>query len=224
MYAESFALNVLANHRLARQLLPDMRERGQGHLIVIGSTATDRTSLHMTAYAATKKALRALYEGWELELAGTGVRTTLIAPGATLTSSWDGQALPPRMLAATDVAAAGVPGGHGRAHRKDRAAGRLAVVALHPELLDDQVVEYGAVLTTIDVLFADGPHGVHCPGLVSHAEFFLAEVIDHALQLGFIATGDLVGVAVVNGGAESLATLRRRSMSASLSIFSRAVS
>ena len=105
VYAESFALNVLANYRLARQLLPDMRERGRGHLIVIGSTATDQTFPHMTAYAATKKALRALYEGWELELAGTGVRTSLIAPGATLTSSWDGQALPPRMLAATDVAA-----------------------------------------------------------------------------------------------------------------------
>ena len=105
VYAESFVLNVLANHHLARQLLPGMRERGGGHLIVIGSTATDRTSPHMTAYAATKKALRGLYEGWELELTDTGVRTTLIAPGATLTSSWDGEALPPRMLAATDVAA-----------------------------------------------------------------------------------------------------------------------
>ncbi len=105
VYAESFVLNVLANHRLARQLLPSMRARGRGHLVVIGSTATDRTSPHMTAYAATKKALRGLYEGWELELADTGVLTTLIAPGATLTSSWDGETLPPRMLAAADVAA-----------------------------------------------------------------------------------------------------------------------
>ncbi len=105
VYTDSFALNVLANHRLARQLLPGMRARGSGHLVVIGSTATDRTSPHMTAYAATKKALRALYEGWEQELADTGVLTTLIAPGATLTSSWDGETLPPRMLATTEVAA-----------------------------------------------------------------------------------------------------------------------
>ena len=104
VYGESYALNVLANHRLARQLLPAMRLRGTGHLLVIGSTATDGTSPHMTAYAATKKALRGLYEGWEQELADTGVRTTLIAPGATLTSSWDGQALPPRILAVSAVA------------------------------------------------------------------------------------------------------------------------
>ncbi|CAH1001353.1 putative oxidoreductase [Neolewinella maritima] len=105
VFGESFTLNVLANHRLARQLLPAMRDRKSGHLLVIGSTSTDDTSPHMTAYAATKKALRALYEGWEQELIGSGVRTTLIAPGATLTSSWDGQELPPRMLAAAEVAA-----------------------------------------------------------------------------------------------------------------------
>lgn len=104
VYADSWALNVLANHRLARQLLPAMIERGSGHLIVIGSTATDNTSPHMTAYAATKKALRGLFEGWQQELAGTGVRATLIAPGATLTSSWDGETPPPHILQTGEVA------------------------------------------------------------------------------------------------------------------------
>ncbi len=104
VFAEAWALNVLANHRLARQWLPPMVARGSGHLIVIGSSATDDTSVHMTAYGTTKKALRALFEGWTQELEGTGVRSTLIAPGATLTSSWDGEAPPPLILAASEVA------------------------------------------------------------------------------------------------------------------------
>lgn len=104
VFAESWQLNVMANHRLCRRLLPPLVARGRGHLIVIGSTATDDTSAHMTAYAATKKALRALYEGWETELAGSGVLTTLVAPGATLTSSWDDEAPPPLILQAAQVA------------------------------------------------------------------------------------------------------------------------
>ena len=104
VFSESWELNVMANHRLARVLLPPMIARGNGHLVVIGSTATDRTAPHMTAYAATKKALRGLWEGWVEELEGTGVKTTLIAPGATLTSSWANETPPPHILSAGEVA------------------------------------------------------------------------------------------------------------------------
>lgn len=104
VFGESFALNVLANHRLARTLLPPMIARGSGHLVVIGSTATDDTSPHMTAYAATKKALRGLWEGWQADLDGTGVLTALIAPGATVTSSWEKEDPPPHALQPAAVA------------------------------------------------------------------------------------------------------------------------
>lgn len=104
VFTDSWELNVMANHRLARSLVPPMIRRGRGHLLAIGSTVTDETDAHMTAYGATKRALRALYTGWSQELAGTGVRTTLIAPGATLTSSWDGEVPPPHILPAARVA------------------------------------------------------------------------------------------------------------------------
>ena len=104
VFAESWELNVLANHRLARTLLPPMVQRGRGHLLVIGSVATDTTAPHMTAYAATKKALRGLWEGWQLDLTGTGVRTALLAPGATVTSSWENEDPPPHALAPSAVA------------------------------------------------------------------------------------------------------------------------
>ncbi|WP_157974583.1 SDR family NAD(P)-dependent oxidoreductase [Lewinella sp. IMCC34183] len=104
VFGESWEVNVMANHRLTRALLPPLIARGSGHLVVIGSSSTEKMAGHMTAYATTKKCLRALYEGWEEELRGSGVRCTLIAPGATLTSSWEGEAPPPRYLLPEQVA------------------------------------------------------------------------------------------------------------------------
>lgn len=103
-FTAMFDLNVLGNHRLARLLLPAMTERGRGHLIVIGSTGTDHWKGHMTAYVATKYALRGLFLGWEKDLAGSGVLSTLVAPGATLTASWDNEIPPPDILAPETVA------------------------------------------------------------------------------------------------------------------------
>ncbi|MGB3799496.1 MAG: SDR family oxidoreductase [Lewinella sp.] len=104
VFTDSWELNVMANHRLARALVPPMIARKSGHLVVIGSLATDHTIPHMTAYAASKKALRGLWEGWASDLEGTGVWTTLVAPGATLTSSWENENPPPHILPAGKVA------------------------------------------------------------------------------------------------------------------------
>jgi len=106
LYGAMQQLNVLANHRLARRLLPGMVAKKSGHLLVIGSTGTDHWKRHMTAYVATKYALRGLYLGWEAELAGSGVLTTLVAPGATLTASWDNETPPPDILQPEEVAEA----------------------------------------------------------------------------------------------------------------------
>lgn len=98
------ALNVLGNQRLARRLLPPMVADKKGHLVVIGSTGTDNWKGHMTAYVATKYALRGLFLGWQKDLKGTGVLATLVAPGATLTASWDNEVPPPGILQPAEVA------------------------------------------------------------------------------------------------------------------------
>ncbi|MFK8164296.1 MAG: SDR family NAD(P)-dependent oxidoreductase [Lewinella sp.] len=97
-------LNVRANHLIARRLLPELRKKDQGHLVVIGSLGTDYWPAHLTAYVATKYALRGLFLGWETELKSSGVRTTLVAPGATLTSSWDNEEPPAEILLPGQVA------------------------------------------------------------------------------------------------------------------------
>lgn len=109
---EALALNAAAPLRLTRALLPALRARGTGHIVMIGSVA-DRTIFPSNAvYAASKHALRALHETLRAETRGSGLRTTLVSPSATDTPIWDpyhpdeSPHLPSRadMLRAEDVA------------------------------------------------------------------------------------------------------------------------
>lgn len=104
LFERLWKLNVRANHRLVRRILPQLRKKKQGHLVVIGSLGTDYWPAHLTAYVATKYALRGLFQGWETELKDSGIRTTLVAPGATLTSSWDNEEPPSEILMPGQVA------------------------------------------------------------------------------------------------------------------------
>jgi NADP-dependent 3-hydroxy acid dehydrogenase YdfG len=61
--------------------LPYMLRQGQGHIVTIGSSASRKVYLGGAVYCATKAALRLLHEGLRLELAGSGIKSTLIEPG-----------------------------------------------------------------------------------------------------------------------------------------------
>ncbi len=66
---------------MTRLLLPKFKERGRGDLINLGSVAGRWTYPGGGVYCATKAAVRALTEGLRLDLMGTKVRVTNIAPG-----------------------------------------------------------------------------------------------------------------------------------------------
>jgi NADP-dependent 3-hydroxy acid dehydrogenase YdfG len=79
----------VAPFRLVRAFLPAMRERGSGHIVTIGSIA-DRVAFPENAsYAAGKFGLRGLHEVLRAEVAGSGVRATLVSPGPVDTALWD---------------------------------------------------------------------------------------------------------------------------------------
>jgi NAD(P)-dependent dehydrogenase (short-subunit alcohol dehydrogenase family) len=83
------ALNLKGPFLLARAFLPPMRDAAGGSFISVGSVA-DHTALpENAAYAASKYGLRGLHETLAAEYRGTGVRLTLISPGATDTPIWD---------------------------------------------------------------------------------------------------------------------------------------
>ncbi|PSR13123.1 MAG: hypothetical protein DA408_09295 [Bacteroidetes bacterium] len=96
--AHFFATNVFSAHYLTQALLGRLREARPGHLVTIGSVATTDWPAPLHAYALSKYALEAWHRGVRKELAGTAVKTTLVRPGATLTSSWDGIAVDPATL------------------------------------------------------------------------------------------------------------------------------
>jgi NADP-dependent 3-hydroxy acid dehydrogenase YdfG len=75
----------------------------RGHLLLTGSVA-GRRALPGSLYSATKWAVTAMGEGARQELSGTGVRVTLIEPGAVDTPFFESR--PKTALVADDVARA----------------------------------------------------------------------------------------------------------------------
>lgn len=70
-------------------VLPQMKERGFGHIVNLSSVSGHEMAKGSTVYSATKYAVRAISMGLEKELARTGVRVTNISPGMVRTRDRD---------------------------------------------------------------------------------------------------------------------------------------
>ncbi|QDQ40979.1 SDR family NAD(P)-dependent oxidoreductase [Legionella geestiana] len=70
---------------VTRALLPGMLEKKRGHIINVGSIAGQECYPHGNVYAATKYAVRAITKSLRLDLLGTPIRVSEIAPGAVET-------------------------------------------------------------------------------------------------------------------------------------------
>lgn len=79
-FADIFAVNVFGAHRLIRAVVPQMRERRQGHIINVGSVGGRFPVPLEGAYCASKFALRALTATLRDELRPFGVSVVLIEP------------------------------------------------------------------------------------------------------------------------------------------------
>jgi short-subunit dehydrogenase len=84
-----FAVNTFGALSCIQAVLPGMRRQGRG-LIVNVSSVVGKRALPMTgAYAATKYALQGLSDALRIELAGTGIRVSVVCPGYTATEFSD---------------------------------------------------------------------------------------------------------------------------------------
>lgn len=70
---------------VSRSILPGMLERGRGHVVNLGSIAGQDCYQNGNVYSATKHAVRAITKSMRLDLSGSPVRVTEIAPGAVET-------------------------------------------------------------------------------------------------------------------------------------------
>lgn len=65
-------------------VLPEMRQRGSGHIVNLGSVAGHKVFPRAAVYCASKFAVRAITEGLRQE-AGPEIRVTLVSPGVVAT-------------------------------------------------------------------------------------------------------------------------------------------
>lgn len=82
-------LNLASPFLIVREFLGEMKKRGSGHVVTIGSIADHVAFPGNALYAATKFGARGMHEAMREETKGTGVRATLISPGPTDTDIWD---------------------------------------------------------------------------------------------------------------------------------------
>jgi len=88
-FVDMLNTNLVAPFLFVRAFLGEMKKRGRGHIITLGSIADRTIYSGNIAYSAAKFGLRAVHEVLRAELRGTGVRTSLISPAATNTDIWN---------------------------------------------------------------------------------------------------------------------------------------
>src|SRR5688572_11505531 len=79
---KQFDTNVFGLLAVTRAFVPEMRARGAGRIIHVGSMGGKITFPFMGAYNATKYALESISDAMRLELRPFGISVSLIEPGA----------------------------------------------------------------------------------------------------------------------------------------------
>ncbi len=96
---EMIGVNDTALTYLSKMFASTMKERGDGRILNIASTASFVPGPRMAVYHATKHYVLALSQAMNYELKGTGVSVTAFCPGPTNTPFWDRASLKGTKLA-----------------------------------------------------------------------------------------------------------------------------
>lgn len=86
-WREMVLVNVFGAAATARLTLPELMKT-KGHFLITGSVVGRITSIR-NLYSATKWAVTGMAQAIRNEMAGTGVRVTLVEPGVVDTPFWD---------------------------------------------------------------------------------------------------------------------------------------
>ncbi|WP_280461029.1 SDR family oxidoreductase [Nocardia carnea] len=80
-----FQLNVFGAVQLTQLVLPGMRERGYGRIIMVGSMLASFPLAYRSSYVATKAAIKGFADAARLETAPFGVWISTVEPGSIAT-------------------------------------------------------------------------------------------------------------------------------------------
>ncbi|EAW3081536.1 2,3-dihydro-2,3-dihydroxybenzoate dehydrogenase [Salmonella enterica] len=82
-WQQTFAVNVGGAFNLFSQTMAQFRRQQRGAIVTVASDAAHTPRIGMSAYGASKAALKSLALTVGLELAGCGVRCNVVSPGST---------------------------------------------------------------------------------------------------------------------------------------------
>ncbi|EDJ1273561.1 2,3-dihydro-2,3-dihydroxybenzoate dehydrogenase [Salmonella enterica] len=82
-WQQTFAVNVGGAFNLFSQTMAQFRRQQGGAIVTVASDAAHTPRIGMSAYGASKAALKSLALTIGLELAGCGVRCNVVSPGST---------------------------------------------------------------------------------------------------------------------------------------------
>ena len=85
-------INLLGAANAVHAVLPEMLERGRGHLVAISSLAGFRGLPNSAAYSASKAGMTAFFESVRLDVQHKGIDVTIIQPGFIKTPLTAGRA------------------------------------------------------------------------------------------------------------------------------------
>lgn len=78
LFEESWRVNTLGLFYVSQQVIPKMKKKGQGNIIVIGATASRRGGVNTVAFAPAKAAQRSLAESMAKYLWPHGIHVALV--------------------------------------------------------------------------------------------------------------------------------------------------
>ena len=90
----NFDINVLALHRIAQKVAPEMIKKSKGAIIVTGNTSAHRGKANFGGTASTKAALKILTESFARYLNPKGIHVAYITIDAAIDLEWTRKAWP----------------------------------------------------------------------------------------------------------------------------------
>jgi NADP-dependent 3-hydroxy acid dehydrogenase YdfG len=87
-------VHLVGAHRVVSQVVPGMVARARGDVVLVSSDVVPSPRPRMGAYVAAKHGVEGMARAMRMELEGSGVRTSLVRPGPTLTGmgmTWDAE-------------------------------------------------------------------------------------------------------------------------------------
>jgi NAD(P)-dependent dehydrogenase (short-subunit alcohol dehydrogenase family) len=106
-------VNVRSNHWLCQMVIPEMRERGAGVIIIVSSVTGLKGSSALGSYAISKAADMQLVRNLAVEFGPDGIRANCIAPGVVKTdfarALWEDPQASERQEACTPLRRLGTP-------------------------------------------------------------------------------------------------------------------